>query len=76
MSGSLLLLRIRRRTDTSARFKCVLVVVASKYFAALFLRTDLATGDPFILDNLIKCGSLLGVDLQHPPYDVPTFAGQ
>jgi hypothetical protein len=74
-SSSLLLLRIRRRTNSSARFKRMLVVVAPKHFTTLFLRADLATSDPLVLDNLIKCSALLGIDLQHPPYDVPTFSG-
>jgi hypothetical protein len=52
----------------------MLVVVATEYSAPLFLGTDLAASDPFVFNNLIKCSTLLRVDLQHPADDMPTFS--
>jgi len=60
--GLLLLLRVRCRRDTCTRLQSMLMIVTSNHSAALFLRAHCTINDPFIFENLIESGALLGVD--------------
>ena len=64
-SSSLLLLRVGGRSGAGAgaRLERMFVGTSPKHLTALFLRTDVAASHPFVLDDLIKRGSLLWVDL-------------
>lgn len=70
----LLLLRGRCRADTGTRLQSVLVVVAAKDSAALFLGTDLAASDPFVFNDFVQCSSLLWIYLEHPADDVSALS--